>query len=298
MKIRKKRHPKWLKVPLPAGQNFHEVRKLINENKLHTVCQSAHCPNIGECWSQRTATFMILGDVCTRNCRFCAVNSNKPESVDEREPERIARAVKKLDLKYAVITSVTRDDLADGGASVFVGTISEIEKSSPNCKIEVLIPDFQGSEKALSSVFAAKPDVLNHNLETVPALYPRARPEANYQRSLMVLEKAKAFNLNTKSGLMLGLGETNEEVKQVMRDLVAVGCDFLTLGQYLQPSAQHLPIDRYLSPDEFNELKETGLELGFKFVEAGPLVRSSYHAAQAFKALDALNGKENGKRTK
>lgn len=282
MKIRQKRHLQWLKAPLPAGENFHQVRRLVNDNKLHTVCQSAHCPNIGECWGQRTATFMILGDICTRNCRFCNVKSGLPQTVDVDEPKRVAAAVKTLSLKYVVVTSVTRDDLADGGASIFADTILEIRKFVPDCRVEVLIPDLNGSPEALKIVFGASPDVLNHNLETVPALYEQVRPAADYDRSLEVLKLAKSFGLTSKSGLMLGLGETRRQVIEVMRDLRKIECDFLTLGQYLQPSSKHARIDRYVSPEEFEELKNEGLRLGFKFIEAGPLVRSSYHAALSY----------------
>lgn len=282
MKIRQQRLPRWLKVPLPAGKNFNEVRKLVNKHQLHTVCQSAHCPNIGECWAQRTATFMILGDVCTRNCRFCAVDTGTPSAVDQTEPKRVAEAVKTLSLRYAVITSVTRDDLPDGGASIFAETIYEIRNAVPDCQIEVLIPDLNGADDALSVVFKAKPDVLNHNIETVPSLYKQVRPQANYQRSLNVLRKAKQSGLITKSGLMLGLGEKSNEVIQAMKDLCKIGCDFLTLGQYLQPSSDHLQIDRYVTPEEFLQLKQEGMSMGFKHIEAGPLVRSSYHAAVSF----------------
>lgn len=282
MKSQRARHPRWLKVPLPAGKNFHDVRKLIKQHHLHTVCQSAHCPNIGDCWGQRTATFMILGDICTRNCRFCAVCSGKPLPVDRDEPRRVAEAVKMLLLRYAVVTSVTRDDLPDGGASVFTDTIREIRKAVPACQIEVLIPDFNGSESALSLVIQAKPDVLNHNIETVPSLYPQVRPEADYQRSIRVLELAKQQGMLTKTGLMLGLGEINNEVLDVMRDLRNIDCDILTLGQYLQPSSIHLAIDRYIKPEEFDQFKQAGEQIGFRHVEAGPLVRSSYHAASSF----------------
>ncbi len=276
------RHPKWFKVPLPAGKNFHEVRKLVQQHHLHTVCQSAHCPNIGDCWGKRTATFMILGDVCTRHCRFCAVNSGTPQAVDQNEPQRIAEAIKKLSLRYAVVTSVTRDDLPDGGASIFANTIREIRRAVPACQIEVLIPDFRGSKSALSIVIEATPDVLNHNIETVPRLYPVVRPEADYHLSIGILESAKQSGMLTKTGLMLGLGETDEEVILVMRDLIKIQCDILTLGQYLQPSADHLAIDRYVTPEQFDQFKTIGEEMGFRHVEAGPLVRSSYHADKSF----------------
>jgi len=291
MKIRQQRHPRWLKVPFPAGENYNKVRKLVDSHHLNTVCQSAHCPNIGECWGHRTATFMILGDVCTRNCRFCAIDSQTPKAVDLNEPKRVADAVKTLSLKYAVITSVTRDDLADGGASIFADTIVEIRKAISECFVEVLIPDFNEDDDALSIVFHAQPDILNHNIETVPLLYKQARPQANYERSLEVLKKAKQFGLTTKSGLMLGLGETSSQVIDVMKDLRKVDCDFLTLGQYLQPSSNHLPIDRYVTPEEFLLLKEEGKTIGFKHVEAGPLVRSSYHAAMSFNEFRTKNNK-------
>jgi len=285
MKPSRTRHPGWLKVPLPAGKNFHEVRRLVESNQLHTVCQSAHCPNIGECWGHRTATFMILGDTCTRNCRFCAVKSGAPQSIDYAEPHRVAEAVKMLSLKYAVITSVTRDDLDDGGASIFADTIYQIKKVVPGCQVEVLVPDFNGSESALSIVIVAEPDVLNHNLETVPALYPIARPEADCQRSLKLLALAKEKGMLIKTGLMLGLGETNEEVISVMHDLRKIDCDILTLGQYLRASSEHLAIHRYVTPEEFAELKRTGIRMGFRHIEAGPLVRSSYHAASSFEEI-------------
>lgn len=286
MTMQRTRHPRWLKVPLPAGTNFHDVRRLIEQNHLNTVCQSAHCPNIGECWGKRTATLMILGDICTRNCRFCAVNSSVPGSVDSDEPMRVAAAVQKLALRYAVITSVTRDDLPDGGASIFAATIRAIHQTAPACRIEVLIPDFIGSIMALETVLAASPDVLNHNIETAPSLYPMVRPQADYIRSLSVLAMAKERGAITKSGLMLGLGETLDEVIAVMHDLQDIKCDILTLGQYLQPSSAHLPIDRYVTPEEFSRLKQIGMKMGFLHVEAGPLVRSSYHAASGYDAME------------
>lgn len=278
MKPATRRHPHWLKVSLPAGQNFHEIRTLIKQHHLHTVCQSARCPNIGECWNSRTATFMILGDVCTRNCRFCAVNSGIPSEIDCNEPYRVANAVKTLTLKYAVITSVTRDDLSDGGATIFAKTVEQIHLQVEGCKVEVLIPDFQGDKSALDIVISAQPEVVNHNLETVPRLYHRVRPQAYYDRSLRLLNRAKQAGIPTKTGLMLGLGETIKEVEQVMADLRAINCDILTLGQYLQPSFSHLPVSRYVSPQEFNILKQQGIKMGFQFIESGPLVRSSYHA--------------------
>jgi len=272
------RRPPWLKRKLPSGANFVDVRKLINKSHLNTVCQSARCPNIGECWDRRTATFMILGNVCTRNCSFCAVHSGIPAPVDEDEPRRVAEAVDDLDLEYAVITSVTRDDLSDGGAELFAATIREIRRLRPHCKIEVLIPDFQGNDKALKKVFKERPDVLNHNLETVQRLYPSIRPQAIYVRSLAVLRKVANTGLTAKTGLMLGLGETITEVKEVIYDIVDAGCRILTLGQYLQPTKQHSPSDRFVHPDEFEFLKQYGLSAGLLHVESGPFVRSSYHA--------------------
>lgn len=285
------RRPPWLKVKLPSGGNFLDVLRLVDKQHLHTVCQSAHCPNIGECWNRRTATFMILGNICTRNCGFCAVDSGKPEALDKDEPRRVAEAVNHLGLRYAVITSVTRDDLLDGGAEIFADTIREIRQHQPGCKIEVLIPDFQGDQKALDIVFQEKPDVLNHNLETVKRLYPLARPQADYGRSLSVLKMAAQTGLITKSGLMLGLGETDTEIKQSIHDFVAAGCRILTLGQYLQPTKKHLPIDRYVHPDEFETLRKYGLSAGLTHVEAGPLVRSSYHADEQAKVVSAQPAK-------
>ncbi len=281
--------PKWLKVKLPSGDNAVSVRQLLKNEKLHTVCQSARCPNIGECWSRRTATFMIMGDVCTRNCRFCAVVGGKPTTLDADEPNRVADAVKTLQLRYAVITSVTRDDLPDGGASHFAETIHAVRAAQPNCKIEVLIPDFRGAAGALKTVLDADPDVLNHNIETVPRLYPRARPMADYQQSLTLLNRAAEMGARTKSGLMVGFGETAEEIEQVMRDLLKHQCQMLTIGQYLQPTKQHLPVDRYVTPEEFAEFENKGLEMGFEHIESGPLVRSSYHADEQFNHGDDDN---------
>jgi len=278
------RKPDWLKVRLPGGSHFVKVKELVKKGSLHTVCESAHCPNIGECWNRRTATFMILGDECTRNCRFCAVNPGQPAQLDHDEPSRVANAVAALGLNYAVITSVTRDDLPDGGAEQFAQTIRAIKSVRPQCKIEVLIPDFQGSETALATVLSARPEVLNHNIETVPALYPQARPQADYDRSLQLLQRASHAGFRAKSGIMVGLGETFEQLIQVMHDLVEHQCKMLTIGQYLQPSKKHLPVARYVPPKEFAALKRAGLELGFENIEAGPLVRSSYHADQQFES--------------
>ncbi len=274
------RRPAWLKVRLGGGPDVHAVRALVKEQGLHTVCESARCPNIGDCWARRTATFMLLGDVCTRACAFCAVKHGLPAPVDANEPERVAQAVQVLRLEYAVVTSVTRDDLPDGGASHFAATFEAIRAVCPQCKVEVLIPDFAGSEQALDIVVRARPDVLNHNVETVPRLYARVRPQANYRRSLALLERAAKAGVVTKSGLMVGLGETMEEVHQVMADLLAAGCRVLTVGQYLQPSRANLPVHRFVTPEEFQGLRATGREMGFAHVEAGPLVRSSYHAAE------------------
>lgn len=274
--------PSWLRVRLPAGGAYQEVNHLLDGLNLHTVCQEAHCPNKGECFHARTATFLILGDVCTRRCRFCAVQKGGPAPLDWDEPERVAQAVERLNLRYAVVTSVTRDDAPDGGAGIFAETIRAIRRRVPGCKVEVLIPDFLGSDDALRTVMDARPDVLNHNLETVPRLYPTARPGADYTRSLNLLRRAKevAPDARTKTGLMLGLGETPEEVRAVMDDLVSARCDLLTLGQYLQPSRLHLPIERYVPPEEFAALAREGEAMGLKHVEAGPLVRSSYHARE------------------
>ncbi|MEE8510759.1 MAG: lipoyl synthase [candidate division NC10 bacterium] len=283
------RKPEWLKVRAPGGQNFMRVKGLLRTLNLHTVCEEARCPNIGECFENLTATFMILGDICTRRCGFCAVTHGRPTGLDREEPHRVAHAVEVLGLEHAVITSVNRDDLADGGAAIFGATIREIRETSPGCTVEVLIPDFRGHWPALEIVLEAKPDILNHNTETVPRLYRIARPGAKYERSLELLERSKRFDpsLLTKSGLMLGLGEEREELLATMRDLVGMGCDILTLGQYLRPSMNHLPVDRFYHPDEFRELKGIGQTMGFNHVEAGPLVRSSYHAGQQARAVEA-----------
>lgn len=272
--------PDWLKVRLPAGREFLKIKNILRERKLHTVCEEAVCPNIGECFERGTATFLILGDVCTRECGFCAVKKGRPSSVDMEEPRRIADAVMEMKLNYAVITSVTRDDLPDGGASLYAHTIQSIRECRRGCKIEVLIPDFAGSSEALETVMQANPDVLNHNIETVQRLYPRVRPFAHYERSLAVLRDArkKGDFLTTKSGLMVGLGETWEELLHTMSDIRDTGCDMLTLGQYLSPKKDALPIHRYYPPGEFNRLRLEGQRIGFKQVESGPLVRSSYYA--------------------
>jgi len=282
------RRPDWIKAKAPTGANYEEVKSLVESAHLHTVCQSANCPNIGECWHARTATFMILGDTCTRNCRFCAVNHGRPGPIDEDEPRRVAEAVKHLSLRHAVITSVTRDDQPDGGAHIFAESIRLIHEELPGCTVEVLIPDFQGDEAALAMVVEAGPEILNHNVETVERCYPTVRPQAIYSRSMELLRRAKelaAFipSMRTKSGLMLGAGEEWDEILQTMRDLREVDCDILTLGQYLAPSSSHLPISRYYTPEEFARLREMGLEMGFGYVESGPLVRSSYHAAESLR---------------
>jgi lipoic acid synthetase len=278
---RRTTRPAWLRAPAPAGDNWRELEALVERLGLHTVCQSAACPNLGECWNRRTATFMILGNVCTRRCGFCAVRKGVPLAVDCDEPRRVAQAVATLGLRYAVLTSVSRDDLQDGGAELFALTIRAIRERLPLCRVEVLTPDFQGSRAALDVVLEAAPDVFNHNLETVPRLYRQVRSGASYERSLDILARVKQTRpgIPAKSGLMLGLGETPEEVVAVMRDLRARAVDILTLGQYLRPSPGHLPVFRYIPPEEFADLRQRGLQMGFRHVEAGPLVRSSYHAA-------------------
>ncbi|HYP14249.1 MAG TPA: lipoyl synthase [Bryobacteraceae bacterium] len=275
--------PAWLRAPAPVGGNYRELKTLVSESRLHTVCESAACPNIGDCWNRRTATFMILGNVCTRRCGFCAVQKGAPLEVDYDEPRRVAEACAALGLRYAVITSVNRDDRKDGGAELFALTIRAIRERIAGCKVEVLVPDFQGSHSAMEAVMDAAPDVLNHNTETVPRLYRQVRLGARYERSLEMLAYAKRLrpNVPTKSGLMLGLGELQQEVEQVMRDLRAHDVDILTLGQYLRPSRKHLPILRYVPPAEFENYKHLGIQMGFNHVEAGPLVRSSYHADEA-----------------
>jgi lipoyl synthase len=275
-----KRYYPWLKVRMPHGENYFELKQLVRDKRLHTVCESASCPNIGECWNQKTATFMILGDVCTRSCGFCDVKTGRPPGLDREEPTRVAEAVKTLGLKHAVITSVNRDELPDGGAAIWAETIRQVRMLNPGCTVEALVPDFEGLEESLLTVLAAKPDILAHNTETVPRLYRTVRPQAKYPRSLALLRRAKRQGFVTKSGLMVGLGEEWEELRQVMQDLCAVHCDILTIGQYLQPSRQHLPVLQIYTPEEFQQLREEGLGLGFKHVEAGPLVRSSYHAGE------------------
>jgi lipoyl synthase len=275
------RRPEWLKVRLPQGEAYAATQGIVRTHRLHTVCQSARCPNVGECWSAGTATFMILGDVCTRSCRFCAVSTGRPGSTDEGEPERVAEAVEKMSLVHAVITSVDRDELPDGGARIWAETIAAIRRRCPQTHIEVLIPDFRGDSGPLDLVLDARPDILGHNVETVPRLYRKVRPQAKYGWSLGVLEHAGKRGFVTKSSLMLGLGEAEEEVEAVLRDLRGVGCDILTLGQYLQPTRGNAPVERFVTPEEFARLGEFGRSLGFGHVESGPLVRSSYHAERA-----------------
>jgi lipoyl synthase len=283
------RKPDWLKRRLPTGETFNEVRELIEAGKLHTVCQEAKCPNIWECYSHRTATFLIMGERCTRNCRFCSVAPGLPEPLEPNEPSRVAEAVERMSLKYAVVTSVTRDDLTDGGAAHFAATIREIRRRVPGAEIEVLIPDFQGDRAALETVLDARPDVLNHNIETVPRLYSRVRPQADYRRSLELLRRAAEFEptIPAKSGLMLGLGERPEEIRQTLQDLRAAGCRILTLGQYLRPSPEHLPVEAYVPPEEFENWRKAALDMEFSEVASAPFVRSSYHAQESFRALGA-----------
>jgi lipoic acid synthetase len=270
--------PEWLKVKLPSGETFHNLKKLIDSKSLHTVCEEARCPNMAECWNAGTATFMILGDTCTRSCGFCAVKTGRPTTLDLEEPLHVAEAVRAMKVKHAVITSVNRDELKDGGSIVFAETIRQVRRLNPGTTIEVLIPDFKGKDESLDRILDAKPDILNHNTETVPSLYRIVRPQAKYQWSLKVLRRAKAAGFSTKTGIMLGLGESRAELLQTMRDLAEEKVDILTLGQYLQPTKNHLPVHRFLHPDEFRELHDLGIDMGFRIVEAGPLVRSSYHA--------------------
>ena len=284
------RKPPWLKVRFPGGENYIRLKNIMREGRLHTVCEEAHCPNIGECWEAGTATFMILGDRCTRACGFCAVKSGRPGALDGLEPMRVANAVREMSLTHAVVTSVNRDDEPDGGAFIFAATIRWIRRLSPGTSVEVLIPDFMGNWDALATVMDARPEILNHNTETVPRLYGRVRPKARYERTLELLRRAKELDPGTitKSGLMVGLGETKHELLMVFEDLVDAGVDVLTLGQYLRPSAKHLPLVRYYRPDEFAALREDALALGFRHVEAGPLVRSSYHAKRQVQGVRGL----------
>lgn len=282
-----KRKPDWLRVRLPAGSEYSRVKNLMRDHQLHTVCEEAMCPNIGECWSRGTATFLLMGDTCTRSCGFCHIKTGRPQTLDEGEPVRVAESVQVLALSHCVLTSVNRDELPNGGAHIFANTIREIRQRVPGCTIEVLIPDFKGSRPALQQVMDARPEILNHNTETVPRLYRTVRPQANYQQTLHVLSNAKELDPGTvtKTGIMVGLGETKEEVIQVMHDLREHGVDIFTIGQYLRPTPLHLPIYRYVHPDEFQAFHDIGMELGFKWVESGPLVRSSYHAEGQAEAL-------------
>ena len=276
----RRRLPQWLKAKAPGHPNYVDIKHLVADLRLNTVCESAQCPNIGECWGQRTATFMILGDICTRSCGFCAIKTGRPVGLDEGEPERVAAAIAHLDLRHAVITSVNRDELPDGGAEIFARTIAAVHQRCPQTSVEVLIPDFKGDWDALATVMAAGPDILNHNIECPPSLYYKMRPQAQYDRSLELLRRAHEMGpAPTKSGIMLGAGETRDEIAQTIRDLAAAECAILTLGQYLSPSPNHVPVDRFVDPDEFAAWRHFALELGFRHVESGPLVRSSYHAA-------------------
>jgi len=285
------RKPGWLKVKAPGGPNYLRLKQLMRELDLHTVCEEAHCPNVGECWEHGTATFMILGDVCTRNCAYCAVAHGRPPKFDPAEPERVAQAVAEMRLQHAVITSVDRDDLPDYGAWAFAETIRQVKSLVPSCSVEVLVPDFQGVEDSIRMVLDASPDIYNHNTETVPRLYKRCRPGGRYERVMRIFSTAKqiAPDIPTKSGIILGMGETNEEVLATMRDLRAVDVDIITLGQYLRPSSSHIKLDRYVTPDEFRMLREEGMAMGFRHVESGPLVRSSYHAWEQVQAAGAAS---------
>jgi lipoyl synthase len=280
------RKPHWLKVRAPGGPNYLQLKGLLRELGLHTVCEEAHCPNVGECWEHGTATFMILGDVCTRNCAYCAVAHGRPPSYDVQEPRRVAEAVERLRLRHAVITSVDRDDLPDFGASIFAETIRQIRSRVSGCSVEVLVPDFQGSEASIRLVLDARPEIYNHNTETVPRLYRRCRPGGRYERVLKIFQFAKtvAPDIPTKSGIIVGMGETIQEIEATMRDLRSVDVDIVTIGQYLRPSDQHHPLDRYYTPEEFRSLYDTGMAMGFRHVESGPLVRSSYHAWEQVQA--------------
>jgi len=270
--------PKWLRVKLPIGENYKKVRSLVDEHKLHTICESGSCPNMGECWGEGTATFMILGNICTRSCGFCAVQTGRPEEVDEFEPGKVAKSVQIMQVKHAVITSVDRDDLKDGGSLIWAQTVRAIRQQSPGTTMETLIPDFAGKWENLQNVIDVAPEIVSHNLETVRRLTKQVRIQAKYDRSLEVLFRLKKAGMRTKSGIMLGLGETEEEIIETMEDLRSVDCDVITLGQYLQPSAKHLPIAEFITPEKFAEYKTIGQKMGFKYVESGPLVRSSYHA--------------------
>ena len=287
--IERAKRPEWLKVRAPGGEKYAKIKDMMQSKKLHTVCEEAHCPNIGECWGMGTATFLILGDTCTRNCRFCAITTGKPLPPHPEEPRKVAESIKKMRLKHAVITSVDRDDLEDGGSKLWAETIMLTRQLNPEVSIEVLIPDFQGIVEQIDRIIDAKPDVLNHNIETVPRIYAKVRPKAVYQRSLDLLKHSSERGMRTKSGLMVGIGETKDEVLDVLKDLYAHNVKIVTIGQYLQPTKQHLAVDRFVQPEEFAEFKRFGLELGFEVVESAPLVRSSYHA---WKHVNLVNNEQ------
>jgi lipoic acid synthetase len=284
-KVRIKK-PKWLRVKLPTGENYRKVRELVDKHELHTICESGSCPNMGECWGEGTATFMILGNICTRSCGFCAVQTGRPEEVDEFEPGRVANSVKLMGVKHAVITSVDRDDLSDGGANIWAQTVRAIRHQSPGTTLETLVPDFAGKWQNLQIVIDVAPEIVSHNLETVRRLTKQVRIQAKYDRSLEVLFRLKKAGMRTKSGVMLGLGESESEVLETMQDLRSVGTDILTLGQYLQPTTKHLPVEEFITPEQFEFYKEEGMRMGFRYVESGPLVRSSYHAERHIFDLD------------
>jgi lipoic acid synthetase len=279
-----RRHPDWLKVKISSGKSYTEMKKLLRQSKLHTICEEAKCPNIAECFGNGTAVFLILGDICTRNCKYCNVKHDTPSKLNSSEPLDVAKSVKSLGLSYVVVTSVTRDDLVDGGASIFNQTVNEIRNQKKDCKIELLIPDFKGNIESLKKIIVSKPDVINHNIEVVEDLFESIRPEGNYKTSLQLLKNIKEINpyIKTKSGFMIGIGENKDQIIKTMKDLRNSKVDFLTIGQYLQPSKKHIKIARYYTPEEFEELKNFALKLGFEHVESGPLVRSSYHAEKAF----------------
>ncbi len=293
---RPQRRPPWIKVRAPAGETYEWLREMMRSSRLHTVCEEARCPNIGECWGSGTATFLMMGDICTRSCGFCDIRTGRPEALDWLEPERVARTVKAMNLRHAVITSVNRDERQDGGAPIFAMVIRRIRELQPGCSVEVLIPDFKGSIEALRIVMEARPEILNHNVETVKRLFRAVQPQDRYEWARATLTNARQLDPDvlTKSGVMVGLGETIGEIKETMRDLRSWGVDILTIGQYLQPTKKHLPIDRYYKPEEFQELKDFGLGIGFRWVESGPLVRSSYHAEQQVRALSVVHRELHG----
>ncbi len=293
------RRPPWIKVRAPSGETYERIRETMRSKELHTVCEEARCPNMGECWGSGTATFLMMGDICTRACGFCDITTGRPEPLDWLEPERVARAVKSMNLRHAVITSVNRDERADGGAPIFAMVIQRIRELHPGCSVEVLIPDFKGSKENLKIVMDARPEILNHNVETVPRLFKQVQPQDRYEWAQATLENAKALDpeVLTKSGVMVGLGETLQEVEDVMRDLRSWGVEILTIGQYLQPSRAHLPIERYYTLEEFDHLKRFGAGIGFRWVESGPLVRSSYHAEEQVRALSVVHRKLQSEQT-